>query len=242
MNNGWVKLHRKFLDWEWFSDINTCHIFLFCLMKANHSTKKWQGVDIHPGQFISSQTHISEQTGLTVMQVRTCLNKLKSTGELTVKTTNKYSMFSITNWYSYQDDNRQDNSQVTIKQQADNNQVTTNKNDKKEKNEENNITSPSPKADPVPFTKIVELYHEKLPELSKVEKLTTTRKGYIRQRWIEDLPDIEHWTNYFDYVRQSDFLMGKTQPNGDRRPFRCSLEWLTKPANFAKVSEEAYHG
>ena len=101
---------------------------------------------------------------------------------------------------------------------------------------------PAKKAgDSVPFVKIVNLYHEILPELPSVEKLTDTRKGYIRQRWKQDLSEIEHWKNYFDYVRQSPFLMGKVA-SGDRRPFKCTLEWLTKPANYAKVAEDMYHG
>lgn len=101
----------------------------------------------------------------------------------------------------------------------------------------------SPKVnDRVPFQKIIDLYHEMLPSLPRVEKLTNTRKGYIRQRYIEDLPDLENWENYFHYVAQSDFLMGRAKPSNGRPPFRATLEWLTNPSNFAKVSEEKYHG
>jgi len=93
-----------------------------------------------------------------------------------------------------------------------------------------------------PVQKIVDLYHEKLPELPKVEKITTKRRGYIQQRWREDLPKLDNWVHYFDYVKQSDFLMGKTAPRDDRKPFIANLEWLTNPSNFAKVAEEKYHG
>ena len=88
----------------------------------------------------------------------------------------------------------------------------------------------------------MDLYHELLPELPRVEKLTKTRIGYIQQRWREDLPDMNHWTNFFKHVSRSDFLMGRSQPRGDRQVFRATLEWLTKPANFAKVAEDKYHG
>ncbi len=102
------------------------------------------------------------------------------------------------------------------------------------------ISSKSPRV-VVPFQKIVDLYHEVLKELPRVEKLTGTRKGYIRQRWIEDLPDLKHWENYFHWVKESSFLMGKSKGNGDRPPFRANLEWITKPANYAKITEENYH-
>ena len=93
-----------------------------------------------------------------------------------------------------------------------------------------------------PTEKILDLYHEILPELPQCLKLTPARRGYIQQRWREDLPELEHWRNFFAYVRQSPFLMGKVESTNGRRPFVASLEWITKPANFAKIKEETYHG
>jgi len=108
---------------------------------------------------------------------------------------------------------------------------------------EDNKNKSSPKvSDPVPYKKIVDLYHEMLPDLPKVEKLTGTRKAQIRQRWKQDLPDMDEWIEFFKYVSASRFLMGKSQPINGRRPFIANLEWLTKEANFVKIAEENYHG
>lgn len=94
----------------------------------------------------------------------------------------------------------------------------------------------------VPIKQVVELYHEILPELPTVQKMTKTREGYIRQRWRDgDLPTLEAWRNYFSYVRESPFLMGRVNGSGDKPPFRADLEWLVRPANFAKVAEDKYH-
>ena len=49
MNDGWVKLHRQLLDWEWYTDINTKVVFLHCLIKANWEDKRWRGVVIKRG-------------------------------------------------------------------------------------------------------------------------------------------------------------------------------------------------
>lgn len=98
-----------------------------------------------------------------------------------------------------------------------------------------------PKPDRVPVQQIVDLYHELLPELPTVQKITDTRRGYIQQRWREDLPDITHWKNFFAHVRRSEFLMGKSPGSHGKPPFRADLEWLTKPANFAKIAEDKYH-
>lgn len=94
---------------------------------------------------------------------------------------------------------------------------------------------------PCPFEEIVKLYHEVLPELPAVEKLTRLRRGYIRQRWIEDLQTLDAWRNYFADVRKSKFLMGRANGSGDRPPFRATLEWLCRPSNFVKVAEGNYH-
>lgn len=94
----------------------------------------------------------------------------------------------------------------------------------------------------VPYESIVALYHETLPELPKVAKLTKQRHGYIRQRWLEDLPDLPAWKEYFGVVRKSKFLMGKSNGSGGRPPFRADLTWLCRPENIVKVIEGKYHG
>lgn len=97
------------------------------------------------------------------------------------------------------------------------------------------------RANPVPSAEIVTLYHEKLPMLPKVEKLTKARIGYIRQRWAEDLPTLEAWGNFFDDVSGSLFLTGRAPARDGKPPFRADLEWLTRPGNFAKIAEGKYH-
>ncbi len=95
---------------------------------------------------------------------------------------------------------------------------------------------------PCPHEAIKDLYHEILPELPMCRMLTEPRKGYINQRWnSKPGPDIGKWRTYFEYVRESDFLMGRSAGSGGRPPFVATLEWLTRPSNFAKVIEGLYH-
>jgi len=110
---------------------------------------------------------------------------------------------------------------------------------------ENTVMSPpaTPKADPIPYEKIVELYHQKLPSLPRVAQLTTKRKGYIGARWKSgNLPDLETWGEYFEFVAQSDFLMGMTDPVNGHKRFKADLEWLSNESNYTKVLERKYHG
>jgi hypothetical protein len=40
---GWLKLHRKLLQWEWYPDVNVRLVFIHCLLKANYEDKHWKG-------------------------------------------------------------------------------------------------------------------------------------------------------------------------------------------------------
>ena len=135
---GWIKIHRKLLSWEWYSDINVTRLFIHLLLKANHTENKWQGIVIEKGQLITSLEHLSKETGLTFQQTRTALDKLKLTNEITIKTTNKNSLITIMNYSFYQNDETKITSEITNKitneqqtnNKQNNKQITTNKNDK----------------------------------------------------------------------------------------------------------------
>jgi len=92
---GWVKIHRKFLTWEWFNEPNMAHVFLYFLLKANYEPKRWRGIVIGRGQFVAGIDILSENLGISKQSIRTCLKKLKSTSEITIKSTNKYSIITI---------------------------------------------------------------------------------------------------------------------------------------------------
>ena len=138
---GWIKLHRKILDWEWYNDPLVFKLFVHLLLTANHQDKKWFGNLINKGQLITSYPQLSiqltgkQQAEIGVQRIRTAIGRLKSTGEITVRTTNKYSVITITNYSQYQENNSQTNSPASVQQQTTNRQLTTNKNDKKDNNE-----------------------------------------------------------------------------------------------------------
>lgn len=102
MDHGWIKIHRSILSWEWYDDANTFRLFFHCLILANHKTKEWRGIPIERGSFLTSYPKLAEALKLTENQIRYSLNKLKVTGEVTVKVTVKYSMVSICNYERYQ--------------------------------------------------------------------------------------------------------------------------------------------
>jgi hypothetical protein len=64
--NGFIKLHRQLLDWEWYSDNNTFRVFIHCLLKANYKDKNWKGIQIKRGQFVTSTSKLSTELGLSI--------------------------------------------------------------------------------------------------------------------------------------------------------------------------------
>jgi len=140
--DGWIKLHRKIEEWEWYDDANTVRVFLHILLHANHLPGKWRGIEVGAGEWITSSDGIASALGISRQNVRTSIKRLKSTSELTTKSTNRFLHVTVVNWASYQAENTSSNhpnnhpanQQPTSSQPATNQQLTTNKNEKNEKN------------------------------------------------------------------------------------------------------------
>lgn len=137
---GWIKLHRSFIDWEWYRDQNTKILFLHLLLKAVICDKRVFGFQLKAGQLITTLPQLEEETGLSVQELRTSLKKLERTGEISQKSTNKFRLITIEKWAFYQDYPQEVNRQLTDKQQTTNRQLTGVKEEVKEKKNFNNNT------------------------------------------------------------------------------------------------------
>ena len=140
MSSGWIKLHRILVEWEWFKTPNMVHFWIYCLLKANHEPKPWQGIMIERGQFASGRESLSANIGISERSVRTCIDRLKLTNELTTKQYPKFTVFTINSWEKYQikeSDDQHVDKQTTRQRPANDQQTTTNKNDKNENNGKN---------------------------------------------------------------------------------------------------------
>lgn len=136
---GYVKIHRKILEWGWYKDINTFRLFIHMLLKANWKEGKFKGTTVPRGSFVSSIDKLSEETLLTKREIRTAISHLKSTGEVAVKTTNRYSIFTVQNYDLYQCNDIQNDFQATGTRQPNDILTTTIKEKKEGKNIYNNI-------------------------------------------------------------------------------------------------------
>jgi hypothetical protein len=127
-NNGYIMLHRKILEWQWYEDVNVFKTFIHFLLKARHEDGYWKGVPLKRGELITGLHATSKEIGISERQYRTVIQKLEKTGEITVKTTNKYTIITICNYDIYQAKDEQNVKQTTNKRQTNDKQTTTNNN------------------------------------------------------------------------------------------------------------------
>ena len=93
--------------------------------------------------------------------------------------------------------------------------------------------------DPVPVQDLVSLFNSSFETLPEVKILNEKRRAAVRKRWIENknMQSLERWGEFFEFVKQSDFLMGRTE-----KPWSgLCFDWIFNPSNFAKIIEGNYH-
>ena len=223
MSNGWIKLHRQILDWEWYDDVNTSRLFIHLMLTANHKDNNWRGIKIVRGSRLTSLDKLSSETNLTVSKIRTAIKKLVLTNEMTSKSHSQYTVFTMINYDLYQGDDKQ----IANESQTISKRIATNKNENKEKN---NICE-----------LIAHAYKEKFDgQLPMVTKLTDQRKasinGCIKQMkgTDHDFTLLETWVKYFNYAGGSDFLMGV------KTDWKMDFDFLITKSKMLKIIEGKY--
>jgi len=183
--NGYIKLHRRLTEWEWYRNSEMVHLFIHLLLMANHKDNDWQGMKVYRGQVITGRKKLSENTGLSEQSIRTCIKRLKSTSEITVKTTNRYSVISICNYDKYNNiitDNNQDNNQPPNQQSTSDQPTTNHKQERKECKEGKEY-----KEDNIEFDVFWNLYNKKINRKG-CERKWNKLKDTERQKIIDTLP------------------------------------------------------
>lgn len=144
-DNEYIKLFRKMVNWEWYTDVNTKVLFLHCLLRANWKDGSWKGIAYKRGQFITSLNTLAQETGLSIKMVRTALEHLIMTGEVISERQGKGKgqnrIITVLNYDSYQITGKQEANEGQIKGKQGANkgqQYKNNKEDKNYKEEKNN--------------------------------------------------------------------------------------------------------
>lgn len=150
--DGFVKLPRTMLEWGWLDDGNTLKVYIVLLLSANWKDGEWHGIKVKRGQLITSYPKLAEKCSMSVQEIRTVLNRLKSTGDITVQTTSKFSIITVNNYEIPEEatdkstgNQQASNIQSANDQQSANSQPTTIEERKEEKEiKEKEEAPPSP--------------------------------------------------------------------------------------------------
>lgn len=132
MSEGFIKLYRSILNWEWWNDDKTFRVFIYLLLNANWEDTRYRGHKIPKGSLVYGRKKLAKSLGMSEQSVRTSLEHLKSTNEITIKPTNKFSIITIVNWEKFQGQTQQTNQQTN---QQINQRLTTYKEYKEYKEE-----------------------------------------------------------------------------------------------------------
>lgn len=101
-DSEYLKIFRRMVYWEWYTDVNTKALFLHCLIMANWKPGSWKGKPYKRGQFYTSLPSLAKETGLTIKQVRTALAHLKETGEVADSISGKSRLITVLSFDKYQ--------------------------------------------------------------------------------------------------------------------------------------------
>ncbi len=227
---GFVKLYRKFENWEWYKDQNTKAVFIHLLIHANIKPSRFKGYQLQAGELITGRKQLALDLGLSEQNIRTALAHLQDTGEITIKPTNRFSIVTIEKWGTYAgsdcDDQPTTNQQLTNDQPTTNQQLTTEGESKKERKQESKNGGQH-------HQEIVDAWNALGLNPIRSIKDGTTRlsllnarlKGYGEEAILEAIEE----------VGQSEFLQG-----ANKRGWTITFDWLLKPNNFQKVLEGQY--
>ena len=104
-----------------------------------------------------------------------------------------------------------------------------------------------------PYQKIVDAYHELLPELADVKLMNEGRQRALRKRWAwvfssyksdgtrrATTPDeaLTWFRGYFERATLNDFIMGRTPRSAEHANWRCDLDYLLTDKGLKQVIEK----
>ncbi len=140
MNNnttGWVKLHRKLINWEHYKKPNVRAVFMHLIFVANYEDTTFKdGIEIKRGQQIITLNSLASALGITIAAVRHALRILQQSGEVKVLTHKRYTLITVNKYSTFQGENSDENSNTTNDRM--NNTTTSNNNNSN--NSSNRIT------------------------------------------------------------------------------------------------------
>jgi len=210
IENGYIKIANEILDQLIRLKLSNYEfrVLLYIIRRTYGFNKKKEQITL--AQF-------SRATGIRRQHIHRSLKKLESRKIIVISTNSK-------NRATYRFQKNYEKWE-TLPKQATSLLKTNSPNIKKQ-----HVTS-------CPHEKIIQLYHDILPELPRIRVWDDPQRSHLRTRWREDKSrqNLDWWNEFFYYIRESDFLMG------NKKDWRANLGWIVRRSNFNKILNGNYH-
>jgi hypothetical protein len=133
---GWIALYRQLIDSRVFQNEGLLKVWIWCLLKARHKpgwatmkvgrseTEVW----LEKGQFVYGRKSAAKQLRMKPDSVRTRMEKLKNMQNITIDSTTHYSIITVVNWDTYQQQEKNNTIDDTSRTPAGHQPDTTNNN------------------------------------------------------------------------------------------------------------------
>lgn len=148
---GWVKIHRKLLEWEWYGDAHMVHLLVHLLLTATHEDRKYKGMTIKRGQLVTSTKELSEALGISRSSIWRRLKRLEMKQFVELKVKQKETIITICKYDSYQESKKKSETigETKVKQSH------NNRNNKKGRSNEDNTSLLFPSPPPTRVREVV---------------------------------------------------------------------------------------
>lgn len=179
---------EKLSDWAWLSDKQIYYAFTRMLFKANFESKMWRNIEVGRGSFVCGIDNYAAELGFSTQSLRTILKKLKRSGDIATKSTNKFSIITICeydDWVCVDNEMQEEANKQTKKQLTDEQQTT---------NEQTNNSLI------IELRKEIEQLKKEKEELANASKKKTVRKTLDLSIVAPDFIDVV--TDWLEYKKE----------------------------------------
>ena len=239
-DSAYIYLRKKILDWQWYSDTPTRSVFIHCLLRASWKETEFKGVKFGRGQLIDSNETIAKDLGLSIQNVKTAINHLKDSGDLTSLKIGRTRIITVVKYDLYQQTNQLPNLELTLNQPETNLKLTSIKEVNKEKEvkevnkelsyDNSSLKSSGNEESKKPYQEYIDRWNElKDFGIQPIRSISGKRQISFRARIKEHGKD--SFAECIERIKESEFLQKNSFFNFD---------WMICETNYPKVLEGKY--
>ena len=101
---GWIKIHRRLINWQHYGNPNVSRVFLHLILTANYEDGKTdKGIEVKRGQLVVSLNGLADTLGISVAAIRHALKTLQQSGEVKILTYDRrFTIVTVSEYSTFQ--------------------------------------------------------------------------------------------------------------------------------------------